>query len=1050
MGIADVVAEGDGHTARWLVADRTNKVQFMAQTTHAVVRKIRQILDIGDAPSGVDGEQVAATYAALSADAVQRLEICVTLIDGKQIPSAVQKALESPNLLDLCTHLDFPELKQWIVFCRAQKWPLPQVPAVRDVRRLINAFETSRGLAPLEREFRAAVTSAGKKRDFRKATRILRQLSRAEPGNADWKQQQRLFEQERARELDEAVQSAEAGDDLEALLELKDELNEEWLAPPAADLRVSTDAAIGKIRTKRAMEAGAEICQRLDNAYGGGIFGDVGRFLAAYDRLIAGGFFAPTDDMQSIYEGAGKWHAERAAEQKLDQEVLDLERKIWAAVAKDPPDEIVHELWAKRRIIDRPVDPRLEGEVHEAEELLHEIKTRQDRIRIVLISTIATFVLLVAGGILAGRHYLRLHRYYDQEMQVAAKNLDPAQFSSVLVDMRKEPVFARFLEQSEEIQEHITGLQQLERTVEAHEQRFTRAVDEMTRIARGKYEDDDLFQSLMEDAERTRVMVPCLRSDPQNEARLTAVKTARKLHWQKVMTDYASQLNAFAEDLNSRTPTVEDIRTRPLDELETALVHLASQLDDAKGITAPLRAAAGRIGMVGAGQAALSRLDAVSREIRDRLEAVVARKRALANLPTVTALSAYIDGLQAYVARFPGDTRSEKMKVVLEANDVYSSFLAGAHGRTHSPPTLHHLGQIFRALPADNRFWKKVYGYHTGYHERLETEWQTTLDTLRQWKDDRTLTDLHEFYLMSGDQKILALCWKDFTSDANKRGVSGNWSYTGSCYAPSPDDVRPQFRVPATPIPEQRMRGFRATGHVKLIKEMAEECAGVEQDKAVEFLVRWTERTANNTEFINDLLRLRVLRFLAKKLQAILEVGTYPSLDEGIAALDAIQDQGLEWMCVANQAVLDTAAKAGAAITDDFPHDLREATASRFLRIISQICVERGVQWVGFANPLTPKGVSFRQTAAPREIWVLRTNPDNGKLEPYVAGELVGGKYRFADPPLPWEPLFGPENTAAPTSASELRRAIKEAPAAQRAKLDQVEWPACWPVNRRS
>jgi hypothetical protein len=245
------------------------------------------------------------------------------------------------------------------------------------------------------------------------------------------------------------------------------------------------------------------------------------------------------------------------------------------------------------------------------------------------------------------------------------------------------------------------------------------------------------------------------------------------------------------------------------------------------------------------------------------------------------------------------------------------------------------------------------------------------------------------------------------------------------------------------------MRDFRAAAHAEFIKGMAEECEGLESDKALEFLIRWTERTAGNADFINDVLRLRLLRFLAKKLQAILEVGTYPPLDEGIAALDTVQDQGLEWMCTQNPAVLNTAAKAGQVIADEFPSDLRGVASSGFLRTISQICVERGVKWVGFANPLHPKGVSF-SVAPPRELWVLRTNSESGEPEPLVAGELVRGKLRFAEELRPWEPLFGPESTAAPTSASELRRALKQCPASQRDTLDQVEWPACWPVNRRS
>ena len=206
------------------------------------------------------------------------------------------------------------------------------------------------------------------------------------------------------------------------------------------------------------------------------------------------------------------------------------------------------------------------------------------------------------------------------------------------------------------------------------------------------------------------MLIPRLRADPQNESALTTAKTARHLHWQRVMVSEANKLNAFAEALNSKAPTLEDIRNSPLKELQTTLEHLVAMQAQAEDITGRLQVVADRVGMSGAGRAALSRLDVVSREIRDRLNKVAVRYDALVNLSSMSELSAYMEGLQAYVARFPGDGRTQKIRDVLAASDDYGIFLDGAYGSTNSPPALGHLVQIFHALPADNRFWKEAYG----------------------------------------------------------------------------------------------------------------------------------------------------------------------------------------------------------------------------------------------------------------------------------------------------------------------------------------------------
>jgi hypothetical protein len=154
----------------------------MNSTLSVATKLVRSIREAMSGAPGLDHAQLAAEYARLCREAVQRIEQCATMIEKGSDYQALQLAESEPILLDLIAALSFSEAPQWIETCTAQELPVPPKFDTKAVQAL-NALYTKGITAnhPLYKDYRGAVTA----RDDVKALRIIRTIARLNAGDAN-------------------------------------------------------------------------------------------------------------------------------------------------------------------------------------------------------------------------------------------------------------------------------------------------------------------------------------------------------------------------------------------------------------------------------------------------------------------------------------------------------------------------------------------------------------------------------------------------------------------------------------------------------------------------------------------------------------------------------------------------------------------------------------------------------------------------------------------------------------------------------------------------
>lgn len=190
-------------------------MKAVSQTIQAIRAALKESAPLGTTP------KAAADYAGFCAQAEQRLETVLMMLDKGSDHQALQVAEEEPALLDLVGALSFGAEKPWLAFC--EKHGLPAAPllnarAVRDLEALY-----AKGISathPLYKDFRAAVLS----RDDDRALKIVRTIVKLNAGDENAKQELQRLENKRLQETVELLRAALKTDDEERIASLTETL----------------------------------------------------------------------------------------------------------------------------------------------------------------------------------------------------------------------------------------------------------------------------------------------------------------------------------------------------------------------------------------------------------------------------------------------------------------------------------------------------------------------------------------------------------------------------------------------------------------------------------------------------------------------------------------------------------------------------------------------------------------------------------------------------------------------------------------------------------
>ncbi|MEM7578202.1 MAG: hypothetical protein AAF328_12100, partial [Planctomycetota bacterium] len=247
-----------------------------------IAQRIAGWLRSGSVPSDDQAAATAEAYAMLTRRAGERLNRCAALLAQGLRTEAVQEADAEPDLLGQIAALELPDPAAWGDTCRRQGWPAPD--AIRpDVAALLNrAYADESLVEPLLREYRLRCVVRA---PVRARLAALRALAGVDRGNRPW--HDALLELERARHEEIRTEIDAALGDVEALQELRRELNDDrQKTSPPAELVRRVDAALQDGRIARAQDRLETLLPTLEEAYSAMDFPACSKWLEDWSQTL--------------------------------------------------------------------------------------------------------------------------------------------------------------------------------------------------------------------------------------------------------------------------------------------------------------------------------------------------------------------------------------------------------------------------------------------------------------------------------------------------------------------------------------------------------------------------------------------------------------------------------------------------------------------------------------------------------------------------------------------------------------------------------------------
>jgi hypothetical protein len=210
-----------------------------------IVDDIRSTLDSQSVDAVDFLRAAAADYSMACDEANQRLSQCGALLRKGLRSEAIQLCEIEPNLLDAVAILDFTERPEWIETAK-RSGIAPPPPMLLDVAAALNeAYALEQPLAALLQRHRLLAMARG---SLSERIHILRQLAELDADNPVWQEDLRIFENERLKQIQADVATAERANDVNKLEMLHAELSSpEWKNPPPPEVAKSAGEAHGRL-----------------------------------------------------------------------------------------------------------------------------------------------------------------------------------------------------------------------------------------------------------------------------------------------------------------------------------------------------------------------------------------------------------------------------------------------------------------------------------------------------------------------------------------------------------------------------------------------------------------------------------------------------------------------------------------------------------------------------------------------------------------------------------------------------------------------------------
>lgn len=310
-----------------------------------LLRSIESILLRPTAASEAELISLAEQHEGIVGQVSARLEQVDQLLQKGLRTEAIELAERDPNLNDLLTVLDFPELIAWNELLQQKGiQPVQGIP-VEAAAELNDAYHAAGSIERLLQHYR---TVSLLRAPLERRISVLRQLAARDAANTIWQSDLKLFEQHRLRELRQEVDKAAAAGDVAALAALDAEISGgNWTTEVPAALREHARSTHESLRRRQAREELKTLSHELSDAY------------SAFDRPAAQRLekrllvlqailgIAPGHALLDIAAPALAWLDDERQKEQAEQEhtaaVRELESQLDGRTTLDTLERLYHQ-----------------------------------------------------------------------------------------------------------------------------------------------------------------------------------------------------------------------------------------------------------------------------------------------------------------------------------------------------------------------------------------------------------------------------------------------------------------------------------------------------------------------------------------------------------------------------------------------------------------------------------------------------------------------------------------------------------------------------------
>lgn len=322
----------------------------------------------------------------------KRLRECDALLAKGLRTEAIQLAEQEPPLLDLVAVLDFPELPEWNDFVAELGLTVAPDLQIEIASELNRAYSDD---SPLNEHLRKFRLSSLSRAPLRTRIELLQKIAAIDAGNPIWESDLKSFEEVRQRQIKEQFQTASRNQDLQELREIAKELHGTWLSPPPKQLIQRVDQDVKSLQQRAAQKRLVKLADDLLDAHDESDLTWAAELQEEWDKVLK--FCGTSDDIREcqrkvrpVLNWLSGQKKRREEQSRFDDAVERLQRSIDSG--HDLPE--LHRRFAAAT---RFSEFELPDDIQDAYESAVASKTRQKKMRLIMVASLVAAVFVIAG-----------------------------------------------------------------------------------------------------------------------------------------------------------------------------------------------------------------------------------------------------------------------------------------------------------------------------------------------------------------------------------------------------------------------------------------------------------------------------------------------------------------------------------------------------------------------------------------------------------------------------------------------------------------------------